>query len=434
MLVVRQRWPRPGALDVEARVRELLRAPQLAHRLDQLRSQCAGPPRIAVTAGSRGITDLVPVLRTVVAGLRDHGCAPFIAPCMGSHGGATARGQLEVLRSLGVSERSVGASIVSSLDVVQVATSGYGAPVYVGRDLVEADGVLVVNRIKPHTDFCGEIGSGIVKMLAVGMGKQHGAEVAHRLSLRHGFAQALEELAGLVLARLPVLGAIGIVEDQRDHTAAIELLDTSRGIGGLLPREIELERVADGLLPRLPFDHLDVLIVDHIGKEVSGAGMDPNVIGRRASVLFPQPERPRILRIYVRGLTAASHGNALGIGMADFVHRRLLDGVDRAATEINCIASSAPEDGRIPIALPNDREAVAACLDTCGVLSAVEARVAWIRDTAHLEWLAVSSTLAAEVTAAGECLEIVGAPFALEFDESGDLSSPWGGTNVDTPA
>jgi hypothetical protein len=326
-----------------------------------------------------------------------------------------------------VTEASVGAPLVSSLDVTQVATSSHGAPVFAGCDLVEADGIVVVNRIKPHTDFGGEIGSGIVKMLAVGMGKRRGAEVAHRLSLRHGHVKVLEELAALVLERLPVLCAIGIVEDQRDRTRSLELLDTAHGIGALLPREIELQQLADELLPRLPFDDLDVLVVDRMGKEVSGAGMDPNVTGRRASSLAAQPSRPHIRRIYVRSLTEASEGNAIGVGAADFVHRGLLGRVDRAATEVNCCTSSTPEEGRLPLAMASDRAALAACLDTCGVPAAAEARVAWIRDTTALETLAVSAALSGEIAAAGDRVEVVGAPFAPAFDEAGDLISPFAG-------
>ena len=420
MLVVRQRWSLRPALDVPQRVRELLDQPQVAEQLASL-VQKVSRPRVAITAGSRGITDLVPVLRAVAERLSARGCDPFLVPCMGSHGGATPEGQLQVLRSLGVTETSVGAPVVSSLDVVELGVNSFGSPVFVARDLVAADATIVVNRIKPHTDFSGEIGSGIVKMLAVGMGKQRGADEAHRLCLRHGFPAVLEDLAGVVLARLPVLAAVAIIEDQLDQTALVERLDTSHGLPGLLPREIELQRLAAGLMPRLPFDDLDVLIVDLLGKEVSGAGMDPNVIGRRASPWFGSPPKPRITRIYARGLTDASGGNALGVGMADFVQRRLLDQMDPEVTAVNCISSADPEDGRVPIAFDDDRAALRACLETCGAADESAARVAWIGDTAHLETLAVSLALADEVAIAGEHLETVAGPCRLGFDRAGDL-------------
>jgi hypothetical protein len=376
--------------------------------------------------------DLVATLRATIDQVRRLGCRPFVVPCMGSHGGATATSQLELLRDLGVTEQSMGAPLVSSLEVVEVATSRFGAPVFVGGDLAAADGVIVVNRIKPHTDFGGEIGSGIVKMLVIGMGKQRGAETAHRLALRHGHVPVLEETAGLVLERLPVLCGIGIVEDQRDRTAAIELLPTAGGLAALLDREIPLLRRAHQLMPRIPFDDLDVLIVDRMGKEVSGVGIDPNVSGRRGPLYSTPMEKPRILRIYVRELTAASRGNAIGIGMADFVSRRLLAQVDPRATQINCMTSAAPEEARLPIAYGTDREAVAACLDTCGVLQAADARLVWIRDTAHLEVIWVSEALSAEVVASGggspeqrAALSVLDEPTVLPFDERGDLISPF---------
>jgi hypothetical protein len=444
ILPVRQLWPPRPPLDVAGRVRGLLAAARLeqavadaaaageagrrafctSELLDSVLPPDGGGPRVALTAGSRGIRDLAPALRTVAEVLRGLGCRPFVAPCMGSHGGATACGQLAQLEVLGITEESVGAPLVSSLDVVELATSRFGAPVVAGRDLAAADGIVPVNRIKPHTDFSGEIGSGIVKMLVIGMGKHRGAETAHRLALRHGFVPVLTEAAGHVLEHLPVLCALGIVEDQRDRTAAVELLDTRAGLDGLLPREKELQEESERLMPRLPFDELDVLVVDRMGKEISGAGIDCTVVGRRAPMWQPQPPRPRIVRIYVRELTPASHGNAIGIGMADFVSRRLLDRVDRRATEVNCLTSAAPEDARLPVSFETDREAVAACLATCGVLQAADARLAWIRDTADLETLWVSEALLGDVAATPD-LEVAGAAVELPFDARGDLVSPF---------
>ena len=377
--------------------------------------------RVAITAGSRGIGDLPAVLRAAADVVREAGGDPFIAPCMGSHGGATAEGQRAVLEGLGVTEETVGAEIVSSMDVVSVGESALGGPVWASRDVAEADGVIVVNRVKPHTDFHGEVESGLVKMLVIGAGKHAGALSAHGHTIRHGFPAVLRDHGEKLLAGLPVLCGIALVEDQREHTALLEVLRPDE----FFTREHELLARAYELLPRLPFDQLDVLVVDELGKDVSGTGMDTNVIGR---VSFwgggERPARPRITRIFVRGLTPATHGNACGIGMADFTTARCVAGIDRAATDLNCITSNGPEDARIPIACAHDREALAVALQTAGVRDPADVRLAWVRDTGHLERIAVSEALLDEVRA-GETLRPAGPLFALPYDENGDLRSPF---------
>jgi hypothetical protein len=377
--------------------------------------------RIAITAGSRGIRDLPAVLHAAVAAVREAGGDPFIAPCMGSHGGATAEGQRVTLESLGVTAESVGAPVVSSMDVVSVGESAFGVPVWAARDLAEADGVVVVNRVKPHTDFHGEVESGLVKMLVIGAGKHAGALSAHGLTVRHGFPAVLRDHGERLLEGLPVLCGIALVEDQRERTALVEVLRPDE----FFTREHELLARAYELLPRLPFDQLDVLVVDRLGKDVSGTGMDTNVIGRCS---FwgggEKPVRPRITRILVRGLTAATHGNACGIGMADFTTARCAAEVDRAVTDVNCMTSNCPEDARIPIARATDREALAAALQTAGIRDPDQARLAWIRDTAHLQRIAVSEALLDEVRA-GAALRPAGPLFPPPYDENGDLRSPF---------
>ncbi len=378
--------------------------------------------RIAITAGSRGIGDLPAVLRAVAGAVREAGGRPLVVPCMGSHGGATAAGQRAVLEDLGVTAESVGAGVVASMDVVAVAESAFGGPVWAARDLVEADGVIVVNRVKPHTDFHGEVESGLVKMLVIGAGKHAGALSAHGHTVRHGFPAVLRDHGERLLAGLPVLCGVALVEDQHERTALLEVLRP----GEFFAREPQLLERARELLPRLPFDELDVLVVDELGKDVSGAGMDTNVIGR---VSFwgggDRPVRPRITRIIVRGLTRATHGNACGIGMADFTTARCADEIDRAATDVNCITSNCPEDARIPIACVSDREAIAAAMQTSGVRDPKDVRLAWVRDTSHLERIAVSEVLLDEVRA-GETLRPAGPLFPLPYDENGDLRSPFG--------
>jgi hypothetical protein len=383
--------------------------------------------RVAITAGSRGIRDLPAVLRGAVAAVREAGGDPFVVPCMGSHGGATAAGQRAVLEGLGVTPASVGAEVVSSMDVVPVGESALGVPVWAARDLAEAGGVIVVNRVKPHTDFHGEVESGLVKMLVIGAGKHAGAQSAHHLTVRHGFPAVLRDHGELLIAGLPLLCGLAVVEDQRERTALVEALRPDE----FFTREPELLSRAYELLPRLPFDQLDVLLVDRLGKDVSGTGMDTNVIGRCS---FwgggEKPVKPRITRIVVRGLTPATHGNACGIGMADFTTARCAAEVDRAQTDVNCITSNCPEDARIPIACAHDREAVEAAITTSGA-GPDDVRLAWIRDTAHLERIAVSEALLDEVRAAGTsrssgpALRPTGPLFPLPYDEHGDLLSPF---------
>jgi hypothetical protein len=413
--LVDQLYPRGARVDIAAEVGDGLRRAGLD---DSVRPGA----RVAITAGSRGITDLAAVLRAAAAAVRRAGGEPFVAPCMGSHGGATADGQRAALARLGVTAESVGAEVVSSMDVVAVAESALGGPVWASRDLAQADGLIVVNRVKPHTDFHGDVESGLVKMLVIGAGKHAGAISAHGHTIRHGFPSVLRDHGERLLAALPVLCGIAVVEDQHEQTAVLEVVRPS----AFFAREAELLSRARELLPRLPFDQLDVLVVDALGKDVSGTGMDTNVIGR---VSFwgggERPARPRITRILVRGLTAATHGNACGIGMADFITARCEAAIDRAATDVNCVTSNCPEDARIPIVCAGDREAIAACLQTAGVRDPAEVRLAWIRDTAHLGRLAVSEALLDEMRA-GEALRPAGPLFPLPYDANGDLRSPFG--------
>lgn len=410
---VRQRFPAHPAIDVVARLREQLDAMDLAGRITP-------GARVALTAGSRGVRDIVPVLRTLAARVRAAGGSPFVVPCMGSHGGATAEGQAEVLRSLGVTEDGVGAPVVSSMDVVPAGECRFGAPVWVARDLAQADAVIVVNRVKAHTDFFGPIESGLVKMLVIGVGKRAGAAEAHRLTIRHGFPAVLEEHARVTLAYLPVLCGVALIEDQTEQTVGVHVLEA----GDIITREPALLERALDLMPSLPFDALDCLIVDEMGKEISGNGMDSKIIGRVDPSGSPSPQGPRIIRIVVRDLTHASHGNALGIGSADFTTKRLLAAIDEEATTINCVTSMAPEAARLPIAFERDVDAVRAAYATCGAASPDEFSLAWIRNTLCLEELLISTALL-KAARSNERLEVLGAPFVFPARRDGALAPAW---------
>jgi hypothetical protein len=339
---------------------------------------------------------------------------------MGSHGGGTATGQTAILGSLGVAESDVGAPVVSSMDVVDIGLSRLGASVWISRDICAADAILVVNRVKPHTDFSGPIESGIAKMLVIGMGKHVGAAAAHRLTVRHGYSEVISAGAELILSRLPVLCAVAIIENQYGQTAELHVLEPDQ----ILAREPGLLERSRALLPRLPFDRLDCLIVDEMGKEISGSGMDSKVIGRISFCGSPRPERPQITRIFVRDLTPASHGNAIGIGSADFTTERLLVAMDLEATRVNAITSLVPEDAKLPIAFARDIDAVAAAFATSGVPCAEAFRLAWIRNTLALDRLLVSEALIESVDA-DPSLEIIEGPKPFPVGEDGGLRPGW---------
>ncbi|RLB27013.1 MAG: DUF2088 domain-containing protein [Deltaproteobacteria bacterium] len=406
-------------------VRQIFKAPKvddieeaLSRELDsiQIRSRMRAGARIAITAGSRGVANIDRILRQVVRLLKEYGADPFLIPAMGSHGGGTAEGQMEVLRSLNITEDSIGAPIVSSMDVVEIGRSSFGFPVLVDKHAAEADGIVVVNRIKPHTDFEGPIESGLMKMMAIGMGKQKGCFEVHKQTVQFGYRQVIPEIGGVILEKLPVLFGVGIVENTYDETALIRAIPRSR----FLEEEKKLLAEAKKLMARLPFDELDILIVDEMGKNISGTGMDTNVIGRIMFVGEKEPERPRITRIVVLALTEQSHGNAIGVGLADYTTKRLVEKIDHAVMATNAITAMSPEKGRFPIALETDREAVEAALTTIGAVEPEKARVVHIKNTLQIGELDVSEALLREVEGRKD-LVVVDKLGPMSFDGEGNL-------------
>jgi hypothetical protein len=413
LLRVRQVVEAPRLDDVPAREEELFASSGLEDRV-------AEGDRVAIGVGSRGIRDLVPLLATLAGAVRRAGGEPYLVPCMGSHGGATADGQVAVLAELGVTEGSVGAPVVSTMDAAEVARSRFGAPVWASPDLLAADVVILVNRIKPHTDFSGPIESGIAKMLVIGAGKHRGAVEAHRLFVRHGFSAVIEEYATVLLDRLPALFGLAVIENQLDETAELHLL----GRDEVLAREPALLQRARELMPELRLTRLDCLVVDEMGKDVSGSGMDTNVIGRKP-LDGGTAKGPAITRIFVRDLTPASEGNAIGVGLADFVTTRLIAAVDLEATMVNAVTAMAPDVARLPLAFDQDADALAAAYATSGATSAAEFRMAWIRNTLDVGELLVSEALADEV-AANPALEVLEGPFPFPMDADGRFEPAWG--------
>ena len=376
---------------------------------------------VAVAVGSRGIADIALLVRGIVERLREAGCEPFVVPAMGSHGGATAAGQTEVLAHLGVTEAAVGAPVRATMDVVSLGEVE-GIPLLIDRFAWEADGIVLVNRVKPHTDFVGDIESGLMKQLVIGLGNQAGTDHYHRVGVVRGMAETVPAAARALLDRVNVVFGVALVENEEHRTAVVRVVppeELEETEGGLL-------ELARRHLPRLPLDDIDLLILDEMGKDISGVGLDPNVTGRNVISWSARRERPRVLRIFVRGLSAASNGNAKGIGNADAVAVRLVDELDGAKTAVNGLTSCSPDDARIPLVFARDRDAVFAMLTTIRPTTPDDVRVVHVRSTLDVERLWVSAG----------CLDHLAPPPAvavglglrrLPFDAAGNLVSPFTG-------
>ncbi|MGI8856884.1 MAG: DUF362 domain-containing protein, partial [Thermomicrobiales bacterium] len=366
--------------------------------------------KIAVTGGSRGIADIAPILRTVVEELKARGAQPFLIPAMGSHGGATVEGQIEMMAGYGMTEETLGCPVRATMDVVEIGKTERGITVYYDRMASEADGVIVVNRVKAHTAFRGEVESGVAKMIAVGMGKRHGAEQMHSV----GLGTHITDAAAITIAQANILAGIHIVENAYEQVHTIRVSRPDK----IIATDATLLKIANTLLPRVPFDQLDVLIIDTMGKNISGTGMDPNIIGmwRR----FGGPKVPDFTRIVVLNLTPETHGNAMGIGFADFTTRRVFEQIDHHALMMNAITAESIMAGKIPLIRENDVDAIEWAIRSA--LRGVERapRIARIHSTLHLDTLAVSPALLDEVRGDGG-LEIVGTLEPLVADASGHL-------------
>lgn len=410
MVRVRQRIPETPSVDIAA---------DLNRDLPGLLTAVRPGQTVALAVGSRGISNLSEIVATTIAAVRRAGGAPFIVPAMGSHGGATAAGQEELLAGYGITATAMGVEVRSSM-AVRVAGTSDGAEVVCAEAALAADHILLVNRIKPHTDFGGALGSGLQKMLVVGLGKHDGAANFHRRASRHGYERVLREAARVLLATAPVLGGVAILENQRHATACLEVVAAA----DFARREEALCAEARALMPRLPFDELDLLIVDWMGKNISGTGMDPAVIGRliHGYSLAEETERrsPHVRRLFVRALTPESHGNAIGLGMADFTTSRLARAMDRRVTMTNSLTALSLQGAKVPMYFDTDREAIVAAVGTLATDDPRELRVARIRDTLSVEHLFVSEGLATEGEG-GADIEVVGSLEPMRFDAEGNL-------------
>jgi len=406
---VQQSFPRPVVADVAAATRAALEALGLAGTLR--RGQ-----RVGLTVGSRGIAAVVPILRAAVAWLRDLGAEPRLLAAMGSHGGGTEEGQRELLRSLGVTEAAVGAPVVPCACSEVVGELPGGEAAYVAGSAREVDAILPVNRVKPHTSFHGPVESGLMKMLVVGLGGPAGAEQFHRLGQAE-LPRLLVELGELLLSRLPVPGGLAILENAYEETAAI--LPVPRE--GFLEAEAAVLARARALLPSLPSDAIDLLVVEEMGKNFSGTGLDTNIVGRARIQGVPEPERPCVRRIAVLGLSEASHGNATGVGLADFVTRALVERIDRPKTYLNCLTSTFVVRAAIPMWFDTEREVLEAAVRSLAGIAAAALRVVVVANTLHLERCLVSEAIARELRTGGRA-EVLGGPQPVSFDAEGRLA------------
>jgi hypothetical protein len=363
--------------------------------------------RIAITAGSRGIHNLVRMTRATVDTVKAMDGRPFVVPAMGSHGGATDEGQRSLLAELGISETTMGCPVVSSMEVEEIGRTPAGVPVFLDKNALRADGIIAINRVKLHTVFRGPVESGLCKILAVGLGKHKGAQQIHKI----GVAEIVVESARVILAKAPVLAGVAILENSRDETMEIHVVPPER----FEATDVALLKRAWQVFPRVPFDPLDVLVVDEMGKNISGTGMDTNVIGvggRLGGKLTMGS--PVVSAVVVLGLTAETHGNANGIGLADLTTRRLVDSIDYKSTYTNVITTRLWAGGRLPLILDTDREAIELAV---GDVSMDQLRFVRIKDTLHLEELEISEPLLPEARRIG--LNILGEARTLEFDGAG---------------
>ncbi len=411
LVPIRQHFDAPVLEDVDGAVAQAFAQVRAADRLRP-------GARVAVGVGSRGIAQIAEITRAVVRELRAHGGAPFIVPVMGSHGGATAVGQVEVLAGLGVTEAFVGAPIRSSMAAREVGRLPNGCPVYTAVDCLEADAVVPIARVKPHTDFRGPIESGLAKMCAIGMGKRLGAETMHSYGVP-GLRDLMPEAARIAVQAAHVAFGVAVIENAYDQVAEIHGVEPA-GIAGEAERRL-LER-AHALMARLPVDQIDTLIVEAMGKEISGTGMDTNIIGRMYVAGEAEFERPRIKTVAVLALTEASHGNATGIGLADFIPYALLRQISFEATYVNELASGicGAQRTQLPMVLPTEHDAICAALRCCGRPDTANARLLRIRNTLHLRDLWAAESLLPELRARPD-IEILGEPEELRFDAAGRL-------------
>jgi hypothetical protein len=414
MIEVRQGYPASSPLDLPSLIERQFAQAGITEKIRP-------GMKIAVGVGSRGIANLQAIVKATLAVLIKAGARPFVVPAMGSHGGATAEGQTKLLAEYGITAEILGVPIEADMEARKIGTASDGSDVLFSVAALEADGILPINRVKPHTDFPGTLGSGILKMLTIGFGKQAGANTTHRAITHRGYEAVLREFSGIILDAVPVLGSVAIVEDQRHQTATVEVLAPGEIVSG----EKRLLEQARALMPHLPLDEIDLLIIDEIGKEITGAGMDPNVTGRDVmgyseALHGESTQTPRVFRIMVRELSAATKGNGIGLGMADFTTSRAVKALDRRSTYINALTSIKLQTAKIPIYFDTDRETIQAALATLASEKPETLRVVRIANTLNIERILVSECCVS-ILAGKPGITTFGAAQPMQFDGDGNL-------------
>lgn len=372
--------------------------------------------RIAITVGSRGIPQNALIVRTICNQLKEWGANPFIVPAMGSHGGGCVDGNLEILEGYGITEENIGVPIMASMDVVQIGTMNDAAhtPIFCDKYAAEADGIVIYNKVKPHTDFKGEHESGLLKMIAIGLAKHVGCSWFHKQGF-DTFAERIPMVAETFLEKMPVVFGVGVVQNAYDRISEIAVYPGDRLIEG----DKELLQIAKKRFPRFKFDDIDVLIIDRIGKNISGEGADPNVTGRGFMPYFKDDFHTK--RLFIRGLTEQSHHNACGLGLADITTRRCLNSVDWESTWINLTTNTMIDGGKIPMYQNNDYDALRVAIRTCTKIDYNTAKIVRIKDTLSLNEFEVSESMISSLSGKDD-IEILGEPYALVFDEDGYLN------------
>ena len=412
MIRVRQRFEKFVLEDISQEIFSQIDRISLSSRIKEGES-------VAIGCSSRGIANYVEIVKATVKKLQELGLIPFLFPAMGSHGSASSEGQEKVLEHYGVTEKAMGAPIKSSLDVVQIGETEDGIPVCIDKLANNADHIVLINRIKMHTEFEADIESGLMKMMAIGLGKKTGATRYHQAIMKHGYYRTILTIAHAVMESGKILFGVGIVENGLSQTAQIGVLPPET----LEEEEKKLLKTAKRLFARLPFEDVDVLIIDEMGKDISGSGFDSKVVGRiYMPLIAEEPTSPRIKRIVVCDLTEKTEGNADGVGLADFVTQHLVDKIDLHALYVNAIAGTEPEHAKIPLTLKNDRDAIQVAIDSIGLIPTEQLKIMRIKNTARLSEVMLSDAYKSELSERDD-LELITESKPMTFNSNGNLTA-----------
>lgn len=410
MIPVRQVFDAPTIADIEGELRKELNK-------EAIRNSIKAGSRVAVGVGSRGIANLPQLVSTLINQLIEWGANPFIVPAMGSHGGGTGEGQIKMLAELGITEESMGVPILNSMDVVHIGTLDDGTPIYLDEASYHSDAIIFINRVKPHTSFKGDHESGLLKMMAIGLGRHKGTMAIHQHPLAE-MPVLLPKIAEVYLKHAPIAFGVGILENAYDKTAHIEAVTPDE----LILKDKELLVQAKKYMPRIVPEQVDLLIVNEMGKNISGSGMDPNITGRAASKAPQKFNAPHIERIVVLGLTKETKGNACGIGVADVITRRVFEQINLSYTYANVITSKILDSAKIPVIMSNDREAVGTALKTCYNIDLQNPRVVWIKNTLELENILVSESVLEDLKGDPR-IQVLGDPFEIALDSDHNITT-----------